>query len=73
MKIDKVLAKFFYMCNIPYEAVENLYFLQFIQSIIHYAPKNPNFTYKPPCKETLATTLLGKIHEEVIHEKKTYT
>ena len=69
-KIDRELAKFFFLCNIPFIAVEKSYFHNFIDIIFHYARNHPNFSYKPPCKETLASTLLRKIHEEITIGKK---
>ena len=71
-KIDRSLALFFFMCNVPFVAVEKSYFHDFVDSLVNYSRKNENFSYKPPCRKTLSTSLLQKIHAE-IQEKKNGT
>ena len=41
-----------------------------INTLIYYARKNPNFSYKAPSRITLATSLLQKIYAKVQKEKK---
>ena len=45
-------------------------FIEFINTLIKYARKSPNFSYKPPSRITLATTLLQRVYAEVQAEKK---
>lgn len=68
--IDDALGKFFFSCNISFMTVTKPYFIQFIEQLIHYAAKIPNFSYKPPCRDTLATTILRRIYEETQEEKR---
>ena len=66
--IDKSLAKFFFTCNISFLTSEKPYFINFVEVLIRYGHRIPN--YKPPCRTTLSTTLLREIHQEVNEEKK---
>lgn len=68
--IDKALAKFFYTCNISFTTVEKPYFRQFINTLVGYSRKDAKFVYKPPCRETLATTYLVEIHDGIQDMKK---
>ena len=68
--IDKALGKFFFLCNVPFIAVEKRHFLEFVDTLMLNARKRPRFSYKPPCRKTLATTILQQLYEEVQHEKK---
>lgn len=58
-KLDKLCAKFFFGCNIPFAAVDSDYFKDFVKSL------RP--AYVPPCRQTLATKMLNEVSEEVIN------
>jgi hypothetical protein len=68
-KIDQALIRFFVCCGIPFSTVGHLYFVDFVQSLC--------FSYNPPKKTALSTTLLNKetsvifekINEELKHEE----
>lgn len=63
--INNKLAKFFFGCNIPYKIVEDEYFLDFVRALC-----NIRFQYKPPCRQTLATTFLHDFHEDIVSQRK---
>lgn len=63
--IDNKLAKFFFGCSIPYKVVEDEYFLDLVKALC-----NIKFQYKPPCRQTLATTFLHNLHDDMVIERK---
>ena len=56
--VDKSLAIFFYGCNVSFATAEKPLFIQFIDTLVQFARKDRNFTYKPPCRNTLANSTL---------------
>ena len=64
--IDKNLTSFFVACNVPFKVVEDPYFLDLINELCR-----SSYRYKPPCRQTLASTCLDNIHEDIIAEKQT--
>lgn len=56
-EIDTALAKFFFGCNIPFSVSNSDHFKNFIKII------RPS--YAPPCRQTLATTLLDRVSKEI--------
>lgn len=61
-EIDKALARFFFGCNIPFSVVDSDHFKSFIRAI------RPS--YVPPCRQTLSTTLLDEVSEELLIKNK---
>lgn len=61
-KVHIALAKFFFGCNISFSVIESVHFKKFIQTI------RPS--YKLPCRKTLSTVLLDKVHEEILVNNK---
>lgn len=64
-KIDKKIGKFFLACSIPFKVVQNKYFLDLIQTLSQI-----KIVYKPPCRRTLATTVILSVYNDVIEHKK---
>lgn len=64
--IDIKLAKFFFSSSIAFKAVENEYFLDFVNSLCDI-----DFTYTPPCRQTLASSILLKVNGEIEKVQKT--
>ncbi|CAD6240967.1 GSCOCG00012602001-RA-CDS [Cotesia congregata] len=60
--IDEKLTQFFVGCNIPFSIVESVQFKEFVNSL------NPK--YKPPCRKTLSSILLNKLHKKISNEHK---
>lgn len=65
--IDKSLAKFLLVCNVPFVTTEKPYFIYFVETLIRYGHRIPN--YKLPTPKTVSTTLLKEIHNDIESEK----
>ena len=63
--IDKLLAKFFFACNIPYRVVGDYHFLELVKNLCKI-----DFNYKPPCRQILASLLLHDIYKDITDERK---
>lgn len=63
--IDKKIATFFYACSISFKTVENPYFVDLVNTLCKI-----NFDYKPPCRQSLGGSILYKIHDDIVQEKK---
>lgn len=59
------MAAFFFSCSVPFRAVENKYFLNFVRLLCEI-----NFNYKPPCRKTIAGSVLHDVYKDVQEEKK---
>ena len=68
--IDTALGKFFLACNISFSTSKKHHFIHFIDTLIYYARKNKNFTYKPPSRNTLSKIILPRIYEDIKNEKR---
>ena len=62
--IDKKLITFFVACNIPFKVAEDEYFIDFIKEVCQ-----SGYPYKPPCRQTLASTCLDRLHVDIIAQK----
>lgn len=65
--LDKKLTLFFVSCSIPFNIAGNDYFNDFVQTSLSVHPENAH--YKVPCRQTLASSCLVKVHKD-IEEKK---
>lgn len=61
-KLDKLLAEFFYACNVPFHAVDSEYFTKFIGAL------RP--AYKPPNRQKLGEQLLENEHAKMIEQNE---
>lgn len=64
-EIHLILAKFFFACNIPFRVVENPYFIAFVDALLH-----AGVNYKLPCRKTLGGSILFRLYQYIISEKK---
>lgn len=56
-ELDHELARFFFLCNIPFDTVEDDNFIRFVRKL------KPS--YEPPSRTKLATTLLDRQESKV--------
>ncbi|XP_014208960.1 uncharacterized protein LOC106639719 [Copidosoma floridanum] len=64
--LNEKLTEFFCACNIPYRVVEDKYFLNFVEAL----RKTKITKYKPPCRQTLASTCVNELHEKIVNDRK---
>lgn len=60
--IDGALATFFFGCNVAFNVVDSDLFKQFVNCL------NPS--YKVPSRKRLASTLLDKVHAQIVEQQK---
>lgn len=60
--MDRMLAYFFFGCNIPFNMVESPWFIQFIEKL------NPD--YSPPNRRYLADVLVDVVYQDLQNEKR---
>lgn len=63
--IDKKIGKFFTSCNIPFNTVGSIFFIDLVQTLISIKPDK--IYYRPPHRDRLSTTILNQL--EVDSEK----
>ena len=61
-KFDMKVAKFFYACNIPFNAADSPAFKEMIE-VLHPG-------YRPPTRKKIAGQLLDQVHSELIVDAK---
>jgi len=59
--MDKIIAKLFFGCGIPFNVIKSNHFKQMMPTIGHYNPR-----YLPPSYEKLRTTLLKEMKNDLI-------
>ena len=59
-KLDKVIAQYFYACNIPFNVADSQHFKNMIAEL------RPG--YKPPTRKCLAGKLLDTVYEDVTQQ-----
>lgn len=59
------MGKFFFAASIAFIQVENLHLKRFIRRLQTY-----NANYEPPCRITLGSTILDKVHNSIVEKKK---
>lgn len=63
--VNDKLGLFVAGCNISFNTVESFHFIQLVKVLCKV-----NFSYKPPCRRTLATTIIPRIHEKIEKRRK---
>lgn len=63
--LDKLLAKFIFGCNITFRTISSKFLLDIVKAV----NKCP-FEYKPPCRQTVAGSLLNSFYKDVEQRKK---
>lgn len=68
LQVDLALARFFFGEGLAFLKVESKLFREFLEQL-RKLNRNWNREYIPPCRQTLADTILKRVHQSIVKER----